>query len=301
MKVEKWLKKNYIDLSKKTVVVTGANSGIGLETCFHLASFNASIIMACRNEGKAKEAKNKILAQYPSVNIEIIKYDQSSFASITSFVEKIKDIKIDGLILNAGVYFPKADYKTEDGYELTFGTNYLGVYYLLKQLKEKLENDSTRVVMVTSLTAFLSSSKRKITSYKKLSRNKAYGFSKLCLSRLFVALSASSINATYRLVHPGITATNILNSEKTGFPSWFSKLGHSFLYLFVHKASKAALCSLLGLIDQEEYKKYISPRGPFAISGFPKKKRIPKKYFYPDVEKETSLIIKEREHESVSE
>ena len=300
MNVEKWLKRNYIDLSNKTIVVTGANSGIGLETCFHLAYLNASVIMACRNEQKALDAKNKILSKYPSANIEIRKYDQSSFASISSFIEKIKDIKIDGLILNAGVYFPKADYKTEDGYELTFGTNYLGVYYLLNHMKEKMEKDATRVVMVTSLTAYLSASKRKISSYKKLSRNKAYGFSKLCLSRLFVSLSSSSVNATYRLVHPGITATNILNSDKTGFPSWFSKLGHSFLYLFVHKPSKASLCSVLGLIDQDEYKKYIAPRGPFAISGFPKKKRIPKKYFYKDVEKETSSLIKERKNESVS-
>ena len=88
MNVEKWLKRNYIDLSNKTIVVTGANSGIGLETCFHLAYLNASLIMACRNEQKALDAKNKILSKYPSANIEIRKYDQSSFASILLFIEK---------------------------------------------------------------------------------------------------------------------------------------------------------------------------------------------------------------------
>lgn len=300
MNEKKYLDNLSVSLKNKNVIVTGANSGIGLETCFHLAYLNASIIMACRNKEKAEAAKKKILEKYPSCSIQIIHYDQSSFASISSFVREINDIKIDGLVLNAGVYFPRHDYKTEDGYELTFGTNYVGVYYLLKKLKDKLEENKTRVVMVTSLTSYLSSSKRKIISYKKLTRNKSYGFSKLCLSRLFVHLSSTSVNASYRLVHPGITATNILSSEKTGFPSWFSKIGHSFLYLFVHKASKAALCSILGLVDQDEYKKYIAPRGPFAISGFPKKKRIPKKYFYPNVEKESELILKECKNESFS-
>lgn len=276
MKINKYLKK-IPSLEGKLYIVTGANSGLGFDLSLHLASKGASVILACRNLEKANKAKEKILQAVPDSNLFIEEYDQASFESINKFVERIKTnySHIDGLVCNAGVYYPKADYKTKDGYELTFGTNYLGTFKLLSGLKNKLDDDSSRVVLVTSLTATLSKKGIDIDKIDKLNRNQIYGYSKYCLSRLCNELDSENNNISYYLVHPGIASTNIISSQQTGLPHWFQVLGHRFLTLFTHSSKKASLILLEGLVSNND-KKYIVPRGLFGISGYPKFKRIPR-------------------------
>lgn len=288
--------KKYLDklasLENKIIIVTGANSGIGLQTCFHLAYKKAHIIMACRNVEKANKAKQAVLKEYPETIIDVLNYDQSSFESIESFSNAVKTkyLKIDGLVCNAGVYYPKKNSMTKDGYELTIGTNYLGVYKLINSLKDLLNNSYARVVIVTSLTGFLSV-RSSLRNGLKMHKNKVYGFSKYCLSRLCNELDSENSNITYNLTHPGISQTNIISSDQTGLPNWFSKLGHGFLYLFVHHADKASLTNILGLVNDSDDKKYITPRGLFNISGYPKKRKYPN-YSKKKIIEETNSILK---------
>ena len=279
-------------LENKVIIVTGANSGIGLQTCFHLAYKKAHIVMACRNIEKAIKAKESILKEYPEASIDLLKYDQSSFESIDAFASEVKGkySRIDGLICNAGVYYPKKDLKTKDGFELTIGTNYFGVYKLINSLKELLNSSFSRVVIVTSLTGFLSV-KKPLKEGLKMKKNKVYGFSKYCLSRLCYELDSENTNITFNLTHPGISQTNIISSDQTGLPSWFSKIGHGFLYLFVHHADKASLTNIVGLVNESKEKKYITPRGLFNISGYPKKRGYPK-YAKKKIVQETEEILK---------
>ena len=186
---------NYLNkfdsLENKVFIVTGANSGLGFDTSLYLAYKGASVILACRNLDRANKAKEKILKEVPNAELFIEEYDQASFTSIRNFASRVKQnySRIDGLVCNAGVYFPKQDYKTSDGFELTFGTNYLGTYLLISSLKEILDRDYSRVVVVTSLTATLSKRNVDVDQVSKLSRNDVYGYSKYCLSRLTYELS----------------------------------------------------------------------------------------------------------------
>lgn len=288
---------NYLNkfdsLENKVYIVTGANSGLGFDTSLYLAYKGASVILACRNLDRANKAKERILKEVPNAELFIEEYDQASFTSIRSFASRVKQnySRIDGLVCNAGVYFPKQDYKTSDGFELTFGTNYLGTYLLISSLKEILDRDYSRVVIVTSLTATLSKRNVDIDQVSKLSRNDVYGYSKYCLSRLTYELSLEDNNISYNLVHPGIASTNIISSQQTGLPHWFQVLGHRFLTLFTHSSSKASLVILEGLLS-ENANNYIVPRGLFAISGYPKFKRMPK-YTKKEIIKKTKEIVKE--------
>lgn len=290
MNYEKWLDKNIQSLKGKIYIVTGANSGIGYQLTLHLASLDASVIMACRSIEKASKAKIEILKAYPNANIYLEEYNQASFDSINKFALKIKNdySHIDGLVCNAGVYFPKKDYKTEDGFELTIGTNYIGVYKLIEDLKDYLDMNKARVVLVNSLVSRFA---RNISLEKafNLKRNSLYNYSKCAVARLGYELMKEDNDITYRIAHPGVCSTNIISSNQTGFPTWFGVLGHKALTLFTHSARKASLSLLLALVDNGE-KKYITPRGLFSISGCPKRKKLPRFMDKPLIE-ETSLLL----------
>ena len=260
-----WLDKNIPSLEGKTYIVTGANSGIGYYTMLNLAYRKARIIMACRNKEKALKAKESVLREIDDATIEIMEYDQASFTSIDEFSSLVKNIKIDGIVFNAGVYYPKKDYKTKDGYELTIGTNYLGLYRLNMNLKDYFKENDTRLVFVSSLVS-RNAKKVSLKDACLLKRNSLYAYSKCAVARLGYELS-SELNIN--IVHPGVASTNIISSEQTGFPNWFGVIGHRILTLFTHSARKGSLPSCLALTTKEN-RKYIVPRGLFHISGYPK-------------------------------
>lgn len=295
MRYQKYLDK-LPSLEGKTIVITGANSGIGLEACFHLAYKKAHIIMACRNLNKANKAKEKILELYPNTLIDVYEYDQASFESITNFVCKLNKINhIDALVCNAGVYYPKANYKTKDNYELTLGTNYIGVFKLIDLLLPKLRLDHSRIVGLGSIAAIPINKKISLKESYKLSRNQIYGYSKYCITRFLKELSIKEKDISVKVVHPGITATNIISSDQTGLPKWYSRLGHRFLTIFTHHASKASLVILKGITSSLEEKPYIGPRGLFSISGYPKNKNFPK-YSKKEIINETRDFLLESEN-----
>lgn len=290
---KKWLDKNIPSLEGKIYIVTGSNAGIGKETIEGLLYKKASVIMACRNVTKARIVKDELLEKYPSSNVHIEEFNQASIESIKLFSLKIKNnySHIDGIVLNAGVYFPKKDYKTKDGYELTIGTNYIGNYILINELKSYLNECKAHVVLVSSLV----SKHAKHISLKEaflLKRNPLYNYSKWCVGRLYSDLVKEKNEIIYSLVHPGICSTNIISSEQTGFPNWFSILGHKILTLFTHSASKACLVNILGLVNEDSTHPYIVPKGLFNISGYPVKKKVPAFMDYPIIE-ETKKLLRE--------
>ena len=118
MKYEKYLSSYSENLKGKRYIVTGANSGLGFQTSRYLLFLEASVIMACRNTKRAEEAFLLLKQEFPNADLRIELYDQASFASIASFARRMKrEERIDGLICNAGVYFPREGALTEDGFE----------------------------------------------------------------------------------------------------------------------------------------------------------------------------------------
>ena len=115
----------------KTVVITGGNSGIGLAIAHDLAERGATVCLACRNQDKAVQARQAIMARTPGAKVELYDLDLASFDKIHRFVAQFaqRHDRLDALINNAGAV-PMRQQFTAEGFELQFGGNYLGPFLL---------------------------------------------------------------------------------------------------------------------------------------------------------------------------
>lgn len=137
------------DLTGRTVLVTGANAGIGYWCAEILAQHGARVLLGCRSAGRAETASSSIRAQVPGADIGILAVDLGSLASIASAAASVEE-RLDAVICNAGVKAADRSARTADGLDLMVGTNFLGHFALLAQLGDALADDA-RVVAVGSL------------------------------------------------------------------------------------------------------------------------------------------------------
>ena len=147
-----WTTKDIPDQKGKTVIVTGANTGIGYETALALYLAGANVIVACRDKDKAKKAIAKMEDQKGACSLEIGILDLSSLDSVRqfseTFIQQHKQLHV--LVNNAGVAMPPAS-KTSEGYELQFGVNFLGHFLLTGLLYPLLQaTQGSRIVTVSS-------------------------------------------------------------------------------------------------------------------------------------------------------
>ncbi|EEH48576.1 uncharacterized protein PADG_04655 [Paracoccidioides brasiliensis Pb18] len=231
------------DLGGKVILVTGGNSGLGRETILELAKHNPSrIYLASRNEAKALSAIADIKSSFnteqsSTIDIRFLPLDLSSFQSIRAAASTFKsdNHRLDTLILNAGV-MGLPPYTTEDGYEIHFGTNFLGHFLLTKLLLPTLletvkmplspqqQTADVRVISISSLAwqlAPASNPLENMTSTQKLlSANTwtRYGTSKAGNVVLAAQLARLYPDITAVSVHPGVIDTNLYSSSKTRNP-----------------------------------------------------------------------------------
>jgi NAD(P)-dependent dehydrogenase (short-subunit alcohol dehydrogenase family) len=150
--VSNWSAEDVPDLSGKVAIVTGANSGIGLETARVMARNGARVVLACRSEQKGAAALDDIRKSDAAAQVELQPLDLADLASVERFAvefgERIE--RLDILCNNGGVMVPPLGH-TKDGFELQFGTNHLGHFALTAQLAPKLlATPGARVVSVSS-------------------------------------------------------------------------------------------------------------------------------------------------------
>ena len=148
----KWGASDIPDQHGRTAVITGANSGIGLEAARYLAARGAHVVLACRDEGRAAAAAAAIAAGVPGAEAETLALDLSSLESVRSAAAEIRSRypRLDLLVNNAGVMMPPLG-RTTDGFELQFGTNHLGHFALTGLvLPSLLGVPGSRVVTVSS-------------------------------------------------------------------------------------------------------------------------------------------------------
>ena len=198
----------------KIAVVTGANSGIGLETARALAARGATVVMACRDQGRAAAALADVLATSGNTAVSVLPLDLASFASIRRFAEHYQSVhpRLDLLINNAGL-FPLRRQLTADGFELQFGVNHLGHFLLTQLLQPQLAAAGrARVINVSSMMHHLGTidfaSFRGEKPYWPL---RAYAQSKLAnvlFTRELARRHAGDGLSTFSL-HPGGVGTNI--------------------------------------------------------------------------------------------
>jgi len=270
MSKQKWTTSNIPDMSGKIVIVTGGNSGLGLETVRQLAKKGATVIMAARSEEKAKTAIAELNATIPNAQISLMLLDLASLESIKKFVEtfraKYKELHL--LINNAGVMALPTRQKTADGFEMQFGTNHLGHFALTGQLLDLIENtDGGRIVNVSSMAhKFGKVDFNNLNSEKKYAPWEAYGLSKI--SNLFFTyelqrkLEEADKKTIVVAAHPGYTSTNL--QRHSGL---FAKLNH----IMAQGVEKGTLPQLMAAAETNLMGgEYFGPRGFNEMQGYPK-------------------------------
>jgi len=280
-KTIKWLSKNAVkSLNGKTILITGANSGVGYKTAEICIFLGANVIMACRNNEKAKEARDKLISQYPRANISIAQLDLASFASIESFVQKVKDdhTDIDVFVNNAGV-FHQPNKTTEDGFEYVIGVNYLGTYYLTEKILPYLLTHQHNVVYINTISLIHKFAKKIDYNdfyYNKKYRNlSVYTRSKVCLAKYTYKLAKKYENSNVKILmnHPGISITPLgLNA----FGKRVKRLSKVFKNIF-NSPEKSALSVASILSHDIPAGSIVGPNKLFGGWGYPKINRTSKK------------------------
>lgn len=216
----------------KTFVVTGANIGLGFACAQSLVRDGATVIMACRNEGRARAAMDAI-GTHARGSTRFYPLDLASLSSIERFADTLHANfdTIDGLCNNAGIMaVPR--HETEDGFERQFGTNHLGHFALSLRLLPLLRaSEGARVVTVTSLAHRAGIiDLEDLQGERRYRRWGAYAQSKL--ANLMFALefdrrcARESLGVSSLAAHPGYSATGLVSPRASeGGPTWLSYLG----------------------------------------------------------------------------
>jgi NAD(P)-dependent dehydrogenase (short-subunit alcohol dehydrogenase family) len=199
------------DLTGRTAVVTGANSGIGFHTAVELARKGATVTLACRDTASAESAAAKMPG-----DTRVERLDLASQADVRAFAERWEG-PLDLLVNNAGVMRPPRRRETQDGHELMFGTNHYGHFALTgRLLPALLEAPAPRVVTVASI-AHLRGDAAVIEENPASTYDPERSY---CQSKLANVLFARELDRRARAAgsrltsagaHPGVSATGLVS------------------------------------------------------------------------------------------
>lgn len=256
-------------LSGKTVVVTGATGGLGVELCSRLAAMNASLVLLNRNPQKAKELEERLKSQFPSVMIQHITADMADIASVKAAAEQLQQRPVDVLIHNAGAYGIPQN-RCDTGFDNLFQINFVSPYYLTRALLPKLQERGGRVVAVGSIAHNYSRADfERVDRADTPSCEIRYGNAKRFLMFSLYELFRNEKQVSLSVVHPGITLTNIT----AHYPKWlFALIKYPMKVIFM--SPRKAVDSLVrGVFDTCDYHEWIGPR-LFDIWGSPHKRRL---------------------------
>ena len=272
---EQWTTDDIADQHGRVAVITGANTGLGLETAKALAARGASVVLAVRDTDKGKQAAATITAASPGADVTVQELDLSSLASVreTAAAVSAGHERIDLLINNAGVmYTPRQT--TADGFELQFGTNHLGHFALTGLLLDRLlAAPGSRVVTVSSVGHRIRARINfdDLQASRNYSRVAAYGQSKLAnllftyeLQRRLAASAASTIAVA---AHPGGSNTELVRNS----PAPLRALNAVFGRFVTQSAAMGALPTLRAATDPAVIGgQYYGPGGFRELRGSPR-------------------------------
>jgi NAD(P)-dependent dehydrogenase (short-subunit alcohol dehydrogenase family) len=269
-----WTVADIPDLRGRSAVVTGANSGIGLETAAALAGAGATVVLACRNLEKAKVALADIEARHTGASVELLALDLADQSQIARAAEEARARfpQIDVLVNNAGVMaLPFC--RTADGFEMVFGTNHLGHFAFTGRLVPALlAAPHARVVTVSSMSHRLGRIRwDHLDDERGYNKPRAYAQSKLAnmlfafeLQRRFARAGVAAMSLA---AHPGFANTEIGRSNALSEGS--SRFAEASAR-FVPTAAEAARPSLRAATSPDAYGgQYYGPAGRGGVKGPP--------------------------------
>jgi NAD(P)-dependent dehydrogenase (short-subunit alcohol dehydrogenase family) len=260
----------------RRVVVTGGNSGIGLQAALELARHGASVVLAVRDpDGRGRAAASRILAASPGASVEVRRLDLADLSSVRAFAEEWGGEPLDLLVNNAGVMaLPRRE--TADGFEMQFGTNHLGHFAMTGLLLPALLRTARpRVVTVSS---GLHKSGRMawddLQGERSYRRWKAYGQSKLANLLFMYELQRRADAAGQQLrsmaAHPGYAATNLQvrgpQMDRSGVMERLMGLGNA---IFAQSDAAGAWPTLFAATEDVPPASYVGPGGLGEMRGHP--------------------------------
>ncbi|MBR4911056.1 MAG: SDR family NAD(P)-dependent oxidoreductase [Clostridia bacterium] len=279
-RTKKWLNKNHApDLSGKTVIITGANSGVGYKSAEIALYLGAKVIMACRNADKAEAAKAKLRAEYPGAGITVMTLDLADFDSVDAFAAQLQQEKtdIDVFLNNAGV-FRKPGKTTAQGFELVMGTNYLGVYRLSEKVLPYLKTLPHKVLYINTVSLIHKAAKTDYGDFfcqRHYGSFKIYARSKLYLARYTYCIAKKYENSNVRILmsHPGIAITPL------GINAFGKTVGHAAKAVSVlfNSPEKSALALPFIIANGLPAGSIAGPKKLFGGWGYPKVNRVLKR------------------------
>lgn len=257
-----WTTADLPDQTGRTVIITGANSGLGLETSRALAAAGARVIMAVRDVERGRKAAAEV-----GSGAEVVRVDLSDLASVREFGTGWSE-PVDVLINNAGVMAVPERELTRDGFEMQFGTNHLGPFALTNLLLPLI---SDRVVTVSSGGHRMGGLDLGDLNWqrRRYSPWRAYGQTKLAnllftleLQRRFEA-DRSVVRAL--AAHPGLSATNLFRPRNR----IMERLGRPLIALMGQSAAMGALPQLFAATMDLPGGSYVGPDGFQEGKGYP--------------------------------
>ena len=270
----KWTAADVPDQTGRTVIITGANTGIGYEAALVLAGKGARVVLAVRNAGTGQKAIDAIARKHPGAAVTLQELDLSSLGSVRKATDALRAAhpRIDLLINNAGVMYPPKQV-TRDGFELQFGTNHLGHFAFTGLLLDNLlEVPGSRVVTVASIAHNIRAGIHfdDLQWERSYNRVAAYGQSKLAnlmftyeLQRRLAAKGAPTIAVA---AHPGISNTELMRHiPGSGLPGFAQLAG-----LVTNSPAVGALGTLRAATDPAVTGgQYYGPSGFRELVGHP--------------------------------
>ena len=237
----------------KTILITGASGAMGSAAVRKLASEGHTIWMACRNLEKGEGVRQQILKDFPEADIRMKALDLSSFASVKSFVNELKEegVKLDGLFNNAGT-MNRHYSTTEDGIERTWQVNFLAPCLLTRLLLPLMAPDA-RVVSMVSLSAHYArlDDEFPLNSGKDFSQLGVYAQSKLALMLYTLELSRR-VPQFVNMSDPWIVNTPIIRLDR-----WFDPIADLFFRPICYTPEKGVRPALRALFTEERGKYFV--------------------------------------------
>ncbi|NML87450.1 SDR family oxidoreductase [Sphingobium sp. TB-6] len=276
-----WMASDIPSQKGRSAIVTGTG-GLGYEDALALARAGAEVIIAGRNPGKGAQAVENIRAQVPAANVRFEQVDLASLKSVAEFSERLRGQRasLDLLINNAGVMNPPERRETSDGFELQFGTNYLGHFALTAGLLPLLrKGKKPRVVTLSSVAArggaINFDDLNAENGYKPMP---VYSQSKLaCLMFAFELQRRSEAGGwgiASLAAHPGVTATDLIVNG-AGRQSMNGRLRRFLPFLF-SPAWQGALPTLYAATSPEAKPgTYYGPDRMGEMRGYPAVAKAP--------------------------